>query len=44
MDITTLFEDPVALFSTLAVLGAIIVVVFLSVKVIKLMNSTHSED
>lgn len=44
MDISTLFEDPVALFSTLSVVGVIIVGVYISLKVVKLINTTHSED
>ncbi|MBF0470862.1 MAG: hypothetical protein HQL48_05750 [Gammaproteobacteria bacterium] len=44
MDFATLFEDPVALMSTLSVVGAIVVIVYLSMKVVKLINTTNSDD
>ncbi len=36
--------DTVAIFSILAVSGTIIVIVFLAIRILKLINSTHSED
>lgn len=36
--------DAVAIGSILAVVGTIIVLAFVVVKVIKLINTTHSED
>jgi hypothetical protein len=44
MDFSTLFEDPVAMWSTITVVVSIVVVVFIVMKVLKLMNTTHSED
>lgn len=44
MDLSTLFSDPVALFATLAVVGSLVVFGVLVVRVIKLINTTHSED
>ncbi len=43
MDISTLFSDPVALFSTLTVVGALAIICVLVVRVIQLINTTHSE-
>jgi len=44
MDLSTLFGDSVALFATLAVVGSIVVVGVIVTRVIKLINTTHSED
>ncbi len=44
MDISTLFSDPVAMWSSITVIVTTIIIVFIVAKVIKLMNSTHSED
>lgn len=44
MDLSTLFSDPVALWSTLAVVGTLIVGAVVISRVIKLINTTHSED
>ena len=44
MDLSTLFSDPVALWSTLAVVGTLVVGVVVIIRVIKLINTTHSED
>ena len=44
MDISTLFGDTTALFATLAVVGSLIVFGVIVVRVIKLINTTHSED
>ncbi|MCW8826214.1 MAG: hypothetical protein OQK78_07295 [Gammaproteobacteria bacterium] len=44
MDLSTLFGDPVALFSTLAVVGSLVVIGVLVVRVLKLINTTKSED
>lgn len=44
MELSTFVKDPVALFSLLSVVGAIIVVGYLTIKVVKLMNTTRSND
>ncbi len=44
MNLSTLFNDPVALWSTLAVVGCIVIIGVIVVRVIKLINTTHSED
>ena len=44
MNLSTLFDSPVALGATLAVVGTIVVFVYLIIKLLKLMNTTHSED
>lgn len=36
--------DTVAIVSILAVSGTIIVIVFLAIRILKLINSDHSED
>ena len=44
MSFSTLFADPVALFATLSVVGAVVIFVFLAIKLKKLMDTTHSDD
>ncbi len=44
MDLSTLFGDSVALWSTLAVVGCIVIIGVIVARVIKLINTTHSED
>lgn len=44
MDLSTLFGDAVALWSTLAVICTLAIGVVVIIRVIKLMNTTHSED
>lgn len=44
MDLSTLFGDSVATGATLAVIGSLIVIGVLVVRVLKLINTTHSED
>ncbi len=39
-----LFSDWVAVGSVLSVVGAIVVVVVLGIRIMKLINTTHSED
>lgn len=36
--------DPVKVFSILAVVGSVLVVVVLGIRILKLINTTHSKD
>ncbi len=36
--------DAVAIGSILAVVGSVVIIVLLGIRLVKLMNSTHSED
>lgn len=39
-----LFSDSVAFWSLMAIIGSIVVLVFLGIRLVKLINTTHSED